>query len=144
MNVLPCRYVFRVKQGNPKVRIVAKGFRQVQGVDYHETFAAVVSLPTMRCFLALVSSMNLDCDQMDVVTAFLNGEVNEKIFMDVPAGLKDPQRPNLVCKLKKAIYGLKQAPRQCYGKINSFVVSELYFTNCASEPCLYIKRSGGK
>lgn len=72
MHVIPCRYVFRVKQGGPKVRLVAKGFRQVQGVDYHETFAPVVSLPTLRMFLAIVSFLDLECDQMDVVTAFLN------------------------------------------------------------------------
>ena len=141
MHVLPCRYVFRVKQGMPKVRIVAKGFRQVQGVDYHETFAPVVSLPTMRCFLSIASSLDLECDQMDVVTAFLNGDVEEEIYMEVPAGFRDPANPNLVCKLQKALYGLKQAPRQWYAKINTFLVNDLHFSNSKSDACLYIKRN---
>jgi len=105
MHVLPCRYVFRVKQNAPKVRIVAKGFRQIQGVDYNETFAPVV--------------------------------------MEVPAGFKDPKRPNLVCKLLKALYGLKQAPRMWNAKIHSFLVDNLGFFSSPHEPCVYIKRQHG-
>lgn len=142
MNVIPSRYVFRVKAGGPKVRIVAKGFRQVHGVDFTETYAPVVSLTTVRCFLAIVAHLDLECDQMDVVTAFLNGDLEEDIYMEVPAGFRDPNRPNLVCKLQKAIYGLKQASRQWYAKINSFLVDSLKFTNSAYEPCLYIKHDG--
>eukprot|EP00171_Calliarthron_tuberculosum_P021771 IDg21771t1 len=112
MHVLPCRYVFKVKKDvGPKVRIVAKGFRQVHGVDYNDTYAPVVSLTAVRSFLATVSGMDLECDQMDVVTAFLNGDLDEDIYMEVPEGFKDPSKPNLVCKLKKALYGLRQAPR---------------------------------
>ena len=141
MNVIPCRYVFRVKNGEPKVRIVAKGFRQVHGVDFGDTYAPVVSLTAVRCFLATTAHFDLECDQMDVVTAFLNGDLKEDIYMEVPAGLKDPNRPSLVCKLQKALYGLKQAPRQWYAKINSFLVDSLRFTSSPYEPCLYYKHS---
>ena len=139
MNVLPCRYIFKLKNGSPKVRIVAKGFRQVHRVDYNDTYAPVVSLTTVRCFLAIVTHFNLECDQMDVVTAFLNGTLEEEIFMEVPAGFRNSSKPNQVCKLEKALYGLKQAPRQWYAKINSFLISELGFSNCSYEPCLYLK-----
>ena len=139
MHVLPCRYVFKVKNSGPKVRIVAKGFRQVHGVDYHETFAPVISLASVRCLLAIVARLDLELYQMDVVTAFLNGELDEVIYMEVPAGFRDPNRPNLVCKLLKALYGLKQAPRQWYAKINTFLCDELKFTSCPYEPCLYYK-----
>eukprot|EP00171_Calliarthron_tuberculosum_P022843 IDg22843t1 len=143
MHVLPCRYVFKVKKDvGPKVRIVAKGFRQIHGVDYNETYAPVVSLTALRCFLATIASLDLECDQMDVVTAFLNGDLDEDIYMEVPAGFKDPTQPNVVCKLQKALYGLKQAPRQWYAKINKFLLEDLNFTCCPHEPCLYYKHDG--
>ena len=115
--------MLRVKKDiGPKVLIVAKGFRQVPGVDYNETYALVVSMSIVRLFLFLVNLLNLECDQMDVVdVAFLNGELDEEIFMEVPAGFRDPNRPNLVCRLLKALYGLKQAPRQWYAKMHRFV-----------------------
>ena len=109
--------MFRVKKDvGPKVRIVAKGFRQVPGVDYSKTYAPVVSMSIVRLFLCLVNLLDMECDQMDVVTAFLNGELDEEIFMEMPAGYRDPNPPNVVCRLLKALYGLKQAPRQWYAK----------------------------
>eukprot|EP00171_Calliarthron_tuberculosum_P023532 IDg23532t1 len=142
MHVIPCRYVFRIKANvGPKVRIVAKGFRQIQGVEYYDTYAPVVSLTAVRLFLAIVACNDLHCDQMDVVTAFLNGDLTEEVYMEVPPGFRDPKRPNLVCRLLKAIYGLKQAPKQWYAKINSFLVDDLKFQACSSEPCLYLKHT---
>eukprot|EP00171_Calliarthron_tuberculosum_P023309 IDg23309t1 len=121
MHVIPCRYVFRVKADvGPKVRIVAKGFRQIEGVEYYDTYAPVISLTAARLFLAIVSQKNLHCDQMDVVTAFLNGDLTEEVYMEVPAGFRDPKRPNLVCKLLKAIYGLKQAQSNGMPKLIRF------------------------
>ena len=80
---------------------------------------------------------------MDVVTAFLNGELDEEIFMEVPAGFRDPNRPNLVCRLLKALYGLKQAPRQWYAKIHRFLTNVLNFiSSSAYEPCLYVFYDG--
>jgi len=139
MHVIPCRYVFRKRNGAPKVRLVAKGYRQVQGMEYVETYAPVVSLSAVRCFLAYVAHLDLECDQMDVVTAFLNGDLEETIYMDVPQGFSDASTENMVCLLHKAIYGLKQAPRQWHAKINSFLIDDLQFRSCSYEPCLYIR-----
>ena len=80
---------------------------------------------------------------MDVVTALLNGELDEDIYMEVPAGFKDPNRPHLVSKLQKALYGLKQAPKQWYAKINNFLVHNLNFTSSPYEPCLYTLNDKG-
>ena len=99
MHVLPCKYVFRVKNGGPKARLVALGCRQLYGIDYLETFAPVVKFSTIRVLLALAASMDLECEQMDVVTAFLNGDLNEDIYMEIPEGLKSPSNKDTVCKL---------------------------------------------
>lgn len=80
---------------------------------------------------------------MDVVTAFLNGDIDEEIYMNVPTGFKVPKRPNLVCKLLKALYGLKQAPRMWNAKIDSFLVEDLRFASSPNETCVYIKRDNG-
>ena len=79
---------------------------------------------------------------MDVVTAFLNGDIDLAIFMEVPEGLRDPNNPDLVCLLLKALYGLKQAPRQWYAKIHHFLTTVLHFKSCPHEPCLYTLHSG--
>lgn len=75
MHVLPFPYVLRVKNDEQKVRIIAKIFRQVHGVNYNETHASIVTLATVFVFLSVVSSLDLDCNQMDVTTAFLNGDM---------------------------------------------------------------------
>ena len=142
MNVVPSRYVFKVKHGKPKARICAKGFRQVHGVDYTETFAPVVTIAAIRVLLSLAAILGLYVDIMDFITAFLNGDLEETIYMEVPAGFRDPNRPNLVCKLLKALYGLKQAPRQWYAKLHNFLVDVLGFQSCPYEPCLYVKHYG--
>ncbi len=138
MHVLPSKYVFKVKDGKPKVRLVAMGCRQIHGVDYNETFAPVVSLTTIRTILALASHYDLELEQMDVVTAFLNGDLHEDIYMTVPDGFKNPSNSNQVCKLQKSLYGLKQSPRQWYAKMHSYLVEELGFQSSKNDPCLYV------
>ena len=80
MHVLPCRYVFRVKDGKPKARMVILGCRQIFGLDYFHTFAPVVEFTTIRTLLALTAANDFECEQMDVVTAFLNGDLKEEIY----------------------------------------------------------------
>lgn len=90
MHVLSSKYVFKIKNSAPKVRMVSLGCRQLYGIDYIETFAPVVKMATVRTILSLVAHLDLECEQMDVVTDFLNGELEEDIFMEVPEGFKTP------------------------------------------------------
>lgn len=142
MHVLPSKYVFKVKNGEPKVRLVAVGCRQIHGLDYNETFAPVVTLTTIRTVLALVAVLDLELEQMDVVTAFLNGDLNEDIYMSIPAGFKNDQNLDKVCKLNKSLYGLKQAPKQWYEKMHKFLDEDLGFKSSQNDPCLYTKHEG--
>ena len=141
MHVLPSKYVFRVKNGGPKARLVALGCRQLHGVDYLETFAPVVKLTTIRTMLALAATHDLECEQMDVTTAFLNGDLDEDIYMQIPEGLRNAQNEGMVCKLQKSLYGLKQAPRQWYAKIHHYLVQDLKFLGSPNDPCLYVRKS---
>ena len=92
--------------------MVAKGFTQQEGIDYTETFSPVVRFTSIRIILALVVGLDLELHQMDVKTAFLNGELEEEIYMVQPEGFIVPGSEHKVCKLKKSIYGLKQSSRQ--------------------------------
>ncbi len=139
MHVLPCKYVFRVKNGGPKARVVALGCHQLYGVDYLETFAPVVKLTTIRAMLALAAPLDLECEQMDFTTAFLNGDIDETIYMQIPEELRTARNVGMVCKLSKAIYGLKQAPRQWYAKIHTYLTTVMEFTESANDPCLYVR-----
>ena len=122
-NSVGCKWVFRAKRDacgdvvRYKVRLVAEGFAQVQGVDFHETFAPVAKFTTIRCILAIGAAMNLEIHQMDVKTAFLNGDLEEDIYMVQPEGFVQEGKEDYVCKLKKSLYGLKQSPRAWYQKI---------------------------
>ena len=148
-NVLKSMWVFRKRDVlqpsggygvKHKARIVAKGYQQVEGVDYEETYAPVVKFTTIRAVLAIVAYLDLELHQMDVKTAFLNGELDEDVYMEQPQDFVDPNFPDYVCKLVKALYGLKQAPRQWYAKIDA-LLKQLGFLNSASDNCLYIRRS---
>ena len=141
MHVLPSKYVFRVKNGGPKARVVLLGNLQIFGLDYVRTFSPVVKMVTIRTILAIATALGWDIDQMDVVTAFLNGDLNEIIFMEIPEGLRNESNKNMVCKLLKAIYGLKQAPRQWYAKMHHFLVDDLGFTSSINDPCLYTRKT---
>lgn len=141
MHVLPNKYVFRVKNDLPKTRLVVLGCQQVFGLDYYHTFAPVVKFSTIRVLLAIVASLDWECEQMDVVTAFLNGDLEENIYMQIPEGLVTEEVSHKVCKLNKALYGLKQAPRQWYAKIHNYLVHELKFKSSVNDPCLYIKKT---
>lgn len=140
-NVLPCKYVFRIKNGLPKARMVVLGNKQIFGIDYYHTYAPVVKFATIRTLLAVVAAEDFECEQMDVVTAFLNGDLDEDIYMQVPEGLKTPANTGKVCKLNKALYGLKQAPRQWYAKIHVYLVEQLNFKSSPNDPCLYIRKT---
>src|SRR5215216_3999548 len=94
-----------------KQRLVVKGFRQVQGVDYDETFSPVAMLMSIRIMLAIDTFYDYEIWQMDIKTAFINGLLKEELYMMQPEGFFDPKGANKVCKLQRSIYGLVQASR---------------------------------
>nr|GEX52342.1 uncharacterized mitochondrial protein AtMg00810-like [Tanacetum cinerariifolium] len=98
---------------NNKARLVARGYRQEEGINFEDSFAPVVGLEAIRIFLVFAAHMNMVAYQMDVKTAFLNGNLWEEVYVSQPEWFVDPDNPNHVYKLKKALYGLKQAPHAC-------------------------------
>nr|GEV54151.1 hypothetical protein [Tanacetum cinerariifolium] len=96
-----------------KAHLVARGYRQEEGIDFEESFALVARLEAIRIFLTFAAYMNMLVYQMDVKTAFLYGNLREEVYVSQPDGFVDPNNPNHVYKLKKALYGLKQASRAC-------------------------------
>jgi hypothetical protein len=145
-NILPCKWVYRIKTdefGNItifKARITPKGFKQREGEDYFEVFARTGMYKTMRLGLSLTAKFDHELEQLDIPTAFLNADVDEVVYMEMPEGYKDGKR-DLVCRLRKSLYGLKQAPRNWYLLVSKFITEEILFKACVSDPCLYWRRS---
>ncbi len=139
---LPCKWVFKIKRdalGNIeryKARLVAKGFAQREGVDFSEVFAPVSKHTTFRTLLSIVASDDLELHQVDVTTAFLNGELEEDIFMKQPPGFETGP-PGTVCHLRRSLYGLRQAPRAWYTKLTA-VLEEMGFVASVADPGLFI------
>lgn len=125
--VLKSRWVYKRKRGpdgkvkRHKSRWVCKGFTQVHGLDFDETYASVVKSPSYRLFFALQAKLGWKCRQIDVETAFLNGELDHEIYIEAPDGYPAPS--GMVCKLKRALYGLKQSPRMWYQKLREYMES---------------------
>ncbi|GKD96624.1 retrovirus-related pol polyprotein from transposon TNT 1-94, partial [Tanacetum coccineum] len=115
--IIALKWIYKVKcdeHGDVlknKVRLVAKGYRQEEGIDFEESFAPVARIETIRIFIANAASKNMNIYQMDVNTAFLNGELQEEVFVSQPEAFEDPDHPTHVYHLKKALYGLKHALR---------------------------------
>ncbi|GJV29125.1 retrovirus-related pol polyprotein from transposon TNT 1-94, partial [Tanacetum coccineum] len=120
-----------------KARLVARGYRQEEGIDFEESFALVARLKAIRIFLAFSAHMNMVVYQMDVKTAFLNGNLREEVYVSKPDGFVDSDNPNHVYRLKKALYGLKQAPRAWYDMLSSFLIPQ-DFSKCSVDPTLFI------
>ena len=97
-----------------KSQLVAQGYTQVEGVDFDESFVPIARLESIRILMSIACTMNFKLYQMDVKCAFLNGCLNEEVFVEQPNGFQDPHFPDHVLRLKKALDGLKQAPRSWY------------------------------
>ncbi|CAJ2666261.1 unnamed protein product [Trifolium pratense] len=145
-NLVGCKWVFRIKR-NPdgsidryKARLVAKGFHQRPGCDYTETFSPVVKPVTIRIILALAVRQGWSVRQLDVNNAFLQGTLNEEVYMAQPPGFVNKSFPDHVCRLKKALYGLKQAPRAWYMELRVFLLS-IGFVNSTADASLFIQRT---
>ncbi|KAK8694820.1 hypothetical protein V6N13_072364 [Hibiscus sabdariffa] len=142
-----CKWVFKKKtdmDGNVqtyKGRLVAKGFRKIHGVDYDETFSPVAMFKSIRILLALAAFHDYEIWQMDVKTAFLNGKLEEDVYMTQPEGFVTPENAEKVCKLQRSIYGLKQASRSWNLRFNE-EIQEFGFIRNEDEPCVYKKFSG--
>lgn len=147
--IIPCKWVYKVKtdeHGNItryKARLVIKGFNQVEGVDYHETFSPVVRHSSLRTLFALAAEMDLKMHQFDVDTAFLNGDLEEEVFMHQPQGFVKKGDEDKVCLLQKSLYGLKQAPRAWNIKLYQ-TLTEIGFNRLSTEPCVYKKLLGSE
>ncbi|GJS36631.1 retrovirus-related pol polyprotein from transposon TNT 1-94 [Tanacetum coccineum] len=145
--VITLKWIYKVKLDElggilkNKARLVARGYRQEEGIDFEESFAPVARLEAIRIFLAFAAHMNMVVYQMDVKTAFLNGNLREEVYVSQPDGFVDPDKPNYVYKLKKALYGLKQAPRAWYDMLSSFLISN-DFSKGSVDPTLFIHREG--
>lgn len=141
--LLSAKWIFKIKSdkdGTPryKARLVARGFAQTQGTDYDETYSPVVKYSTIRYLLALATRENLQITHMDVTTAYLNGELEEEIFLRPPEGLNSPEKERKVWKSKKAIYGLKQSGRAWNKKLDS-TLRAIGLQKSAADPCVYLK-----
>ncbi|KAJ0390483.1 hypothetical protein P43SY_012096 [Pythium insidiosum] len=140
-----CKWVFDVKRdadGNIqryKARLVAQGFRQVYGVDFWETYSPVASLNSVRAFLAFCCMRRYVIRQLDVETAFLNGKLEEDVYMRPPEGIKLPE--GMICKLQRSIYGLRQAAAVWHNTIKG-VLREMGFEQCRSDQCVFVRRDG--
>ncbi len=160
---LKSKWVFKIKTdefGNPvrhKSRLTIKGYVQKHGVDYWETFSPVAKLISLRLFFAIAAQLDMHLFQMDVNNAFLNAELKEDIYMEVPEGydldsqlkslpknhkLRGVPRPKLVLKLNRSLYGLKQAPREWYLNVSAFLKS-IGFEQLGGDPCLFVRRRNG-
>jgi hypothetical protein len=139
-----CRWIFKVKSapnGTPpryKARLVAKGFRQRPGIDFDETYAAVVSHDTFRALFSVILSQDMEMHQSNVRNVFLQPCLEEEIYMDQPEGFNLPGKERYVCKVKKSLYGLKQAPH-VWGELFPVFLKDQDFHSNSADPCLFIR-----
>ncbi|RVW42300.1 Retrovirus-related Pol polyprotein from transposon TNT 1-94 [Vitis vinifera] len=143
---LGCKWIFKKKMkadgstDKYKARLVAKGYKQREGLDYFDTYSPVSRITSIRMLIAIAAINNLEIHQMDVKTAFLNGELDEEIYMDQPEGFIAPGQERKVCKLVKSLYGLKQAPKQWHEKFDNAMISNGFKIN-ECDKCVYVKNT---
>jgi len=141
--ILSNRWVFRIKKTQEgkfdkyKARLVAKGCMQKEDEDYDEMFAPVVRYETIRALLACAVNEGMHVHQMDVISAYVQGNLNEEVYMDQPELFVREGDEDKVCLLKKPLYGLKQAGREWYIRLNDYL-TKIGAKNDASNPCVYV------
>ncbi|KAJ9552446.1 hypothetical protein OSB04_016491 [Centaurea solstitialis] len=147
VTIIDLRWIFRNKKDENdliirnKARLVAKGYRQQEGIDYDETFTPVARIEAIRIFLAYAAHKNMKVFHMDVKCAFLNGELQEVVYVEEPEGFVDPKYPEHVYVLDKALYGLKQAPRAWYETLTIYLLGSGYKKGTV-DTTLFLRRSG--
>lgn len=143
-SVVSSKWLFKIKHNDDgsiekyKARFVARGFSQKEGMDYEETFAPVARYTSIRTIIAIAASKGWKLHQMDVKTAFLNGVIEEEVYIEQPEGYEIQDRLTHVYRLKKALYGLKQAPRAWYERIDKYLLN-LGFCKNDADPNIYFK-----
>ncbi|GJT12123.1 retrovirus-related pol polyprotein from transposon TNT 1-94 [Tanacetum coccineum] len=130
--IISLKWIYKVKLDEygdvlkNKARLVTKGYRQKEGIDFEESFAPVERIEAIRIFIANAASKNMTIYQMDVKTTFRNGKLKEEVYVSQPEGFIDPDHPTHVYRLKKALYGLKQAPRAWYDTLSRFLLDNKF------------------
>src|SRR5437667_6118410 len=146
--IIGTKWVFRNKLDEAgivtrnKARLVAKGYLQEEGINFDETFAPVARLEAIRIFLAYAAHSNFKVYQMDVKSAFLNGKLEEEVYVQQPPGFENPKLSSHVYRLDKALYGLKQAPRAWYDTLTKFLL-ESYFKRGVIDKTLFFREHQG-
>jgi hypothetical protein len=141
------KWVWKNKEGEKgevvrnKSRLVAQGFSQKEGIDYDETFALVAHLKVIRIVLAFSVAKGFKLHQMDVKSAFLNGVLEEEVYVRQPPGFESEMYPHRVYKLRKALYGLKQAPKAWYGRLRGSCLREGSRWGRLIRPCFFLGRA---
>lgn len=147
VNVVGTKWIFKNKtdeDGNVvrnKTRLVAQGYSQVEGVDLEETFAPVARLESIRFLLGMACVLNFKLHKMDVKSAFLNGILQKKVYVEQPKGFEDSEHPDHVYKLKKALYGLKQAPRAWYERLTTYLLGQGYERGSVDKTLFILEKS---
>ena len=142
------KWVFKNKQGENgmvvrnKARLVAQDFCQKEGIDYEETFAPIAYLEAIRILLAFAASKGFKLQQMDVKSAFLNGFIEEEVYVRQPPGFESAKFLDRVFKLRKALYGLKQAPRAWYERLKSFLLKSGFVMGSVDKTLFLLSRGG--
>ena len=143
-NVVGCKWVLKVKRkvdgsiDRFKARLVAQGYTQEAGLDYDEIFAPVARYSSIRSVLAIANQFDWELHQMDVKSAFLNGNLENEIYMNQPEGYIDKEYPNMVCRLRKSLYGLKQSAR-CWNITMDTFLKSYGYVQATADPCIYLK-----
>jgi len=146
--VIQCLWTYKLKeeltgdQARYKTRLVAKGFKQRQGIDFNETYSPVVRYDSLRTVLSIAAARDLDIIQLDIKTAFLYGELEEEIYLEQPEGYTVPGSESKVCLLKKCIYGLKQSSRIWNQRFDSFL-TQFGLEPSEADPCVYFYEKNG-
>jgi len=144
--VVGCKWVFTIKSKvdrsveRYKARLVAKGFTQTYGIDYQETFALVAKINSIRVLLSLAVNSNWPLHQLGVKNAFLNGDLEEEVFMSLPPGFEESFGAGKVCKLKKFLYRLKQSPRAWFERFGK-VIKRYGYTQSQADHTMFYKHS---
>lgn len=136
-NFIDSKWIFKIKSnGTPKARLVARGYQQ--NYENEEIYAPVAKASTIKMLFAIVNDLNLEMEQLDVKTAFLNGTLTEEVYIEPPKGQEQVVYGTKVCKLQKSIYGLRISPRRWYQCLDEFLKQQ-NFQQSENDPCLYVK-----